>query len=237
MSGFDFGLDRLVIGLFTGLTYGLLAVGLVLVFRSSRFVNFAHGSVGAFGASMLALFVADWGVPYWVAFVIAILIAGLLSGAIEVVVVRRLEGRPSLVGMIATLGLSQLILVMSLLINSDGVSGFTFPRADPPADLRDPVAADRHAVRRDAGARPDPARRARLVPAPPPHGHGDPGRGRRPRQRSPRGHPGSLDGHARLGDRRWHRGLLRDPGDARRRPAPGWRASAPTCCSRASPVP
>ena len=32
MSGFDFGVDRLVIGLFTGLTYGLLAVGLVLGF-------------------------------------------------------------------------------------------------------------------------------------------------------------------------------------------------------------
>lgn len=127
MGGFDFGIDRLVIGLFTGLTYGLLAVGLVLVYRSSRFVNFAHGSVGAFGASMLALFVVDWGLPYWVAFVVALVVAAALSGAIEVVVVRRLEGRPSLVGMIATLGLSQLILVMSLLINSDGVSGFTYP--------------------------------------------------------------------------------------------------------------
>ena len=128
MMGFDFGLDRLVIGLFTGLTYGMLAVGLVLVYRSSRFVNFAHGSVGAFGASMLALFVADWGAPFWVAFVFAIIVGALLSGLIEVLVVRRLEGRPSLVGMIATLGLSQLILVMSLLINSDGVSGFTYPK-------------------------------------------------------------------------------------------------------------
>lgn len=127
MSGFDFGIDRLVIGLFTGLTYGLLAVGLVLVYRSSRFVNFAHGSVGAFGASILALFVADWGLPYWGAFLVAVLVAAALSGAIEVVVVRRLEGRPSLVGMIATLGLSQLVLVMSLVINSDGVSGFTYP--------------------------------------------------------------------------------------------------------------
>ncbi|MBB3043633.1 branched-chain amino acid ABC transporter permease/ATP-binding protein [Nocardioides soli] len=128
MTGFDFGIDRLVIGLFTGLTYGLLAVGLVLVYRSSRFVNFAHGSIGAFGASVLALFVADWGLPYWASFVVAILIAALLSGLVEVVVVRRLEGRPSLVGMIATLGLSQLILVMSLVINSDGVSGFTYPK-------------------------------------------------------------------------------------------------------------
>ncbi len=81
LSDFDFGLDRLVIGLFTGLTYGLLAVGLVLVYRSSRFVNFAHGSVGAFGASVLALFVADWGMPYWVAFVVAIVVAAALSGA------------------------------------------------------------------------------------------------------------------------------------------------------------
>ena len=128
MGGFDFGVDRLVIGLFTGLTYGLLAVGLVLVYRSSRFVNFAHGAVGAFGASVLALFVVDWGLPYWFAFLVAIVVGGLLSGLIEVVVVRRLEGRPSLVGMIATLGLSQLILVMSLLINSDGVSGFTYPK-------------------------------------------------------------------------------------------------------------
>ena len=63
MVGFDFGIDRLVIGLFTGLTYGMLAVGLVLVYRSSRFVNFAHGSVGAFGAAMLALFAGDWGRP------------------------------------------------------------------------------------------------------------------------------------------------------------------------------
>src|SRR6187397_2532340 len=102
MSGFDFGLDRLVIGVFTGLTYGLLAVGLVLVYRSSRFVNFAHGSIGAFGASMLGLLVA----------------AGL-GGAIEAGVVRRLAGRPSLIGMIATLGLSQFILLTALLINSD----------------------------------------------------------------------------------------------------------------------
>ncbi|WP_244932140.1 branched-chain amino acid ABC transporter permease/ATP-binding protein [Nocardioides sp. W7] len=128
MSGFDFGVDRLVIGLFTGLTYGLLAVGLVLVYRSSRFVNFAHGSIGAFGASVLALMVTDWGLPYWASFVVAIVVGGLLSGFVEILVVRRLEGRPALVGMIATLGLSQLIVVMSLIINSDGVSGFTYPK-------------------------------------------------------------------------------------------------------------
>ena len=51
-----------------------------------------------------------------------------MRGAIEAGVVRRLAGRPSLIGMIATLGLSQFILLSALLINSDGVSGFTFPQ-------------------------------------------------------------------------------------------------------------
>ncbi|WP_262849073.1 branched-chain amino acid ABC transporter permease/ATP-binding protein [Mumia quercus] len=128
--GFQIGIDRLLIGVFTGLTYGLLAVGLVLVYRSSKFVNFAYGSIGAFGASMLGLLVIDWGAPYLLAFPIAIAAAAALAGAIEVVVVRRLAGRPSLIGMIATLGLSQFILILALMINSDGVSGFSFP--EPP---------------------------------------------------------------------------------------------------------
>ena len=128
LTDFDFGLDRIVLGLFSGLTYGLLAIGLVLVYRSSRFVNFAHGAVGAFGASVLALFVVNWGTPYWLSFLLAIGIAGLLSAGIEVLVVRRLTGRPALIGMIATLGLSQFILIMALVINTDGISGFTFPK-------------------------------------------------------------------------------------------------------------
>ncbi|WP_185995287.1 branched-chain amino acid ABC transporter permease/ATP-binding protein [Nocardioides campestrisoli] len=128
LAGFDFGVDRLVLGLFAGLTYGLLAIGLVLVYRSSRFVNFAHGSIGVFGASVLGLLAADWGVPYWLSFVLAMAVAAGLAAGIEWLVVRRLTGRPTMIGMIATLGLSQFILIFALIINADGVSGFTFPR-------------------------------------------------------------------------------------------------------------
>ena len=127
VAGFDVGVDRLVIGVFTGLTYGLLATGLVLVYRSSKFINFAHGSIGAFGASVLGMLVVDLGAPYWLAFPVSIAVAGALAAGVEIGVVRRLTDRPALIGMIATLGLSQFILVMALLINSDGVSGFTFP--------------------------------------------------------------------------------------------------------------
>ncbi|WP_436529392.1 ABC transporter permease subunit [Actinoplanes sp. HUAS TT8] len=126
LGGFDLGFDRLAVGLFTGLTYGLLAVGLVLVYRSSRFVNFAHGAIGVFGAAVLAR-LTD-GVNFWIAFPIAIAVAGALAAGTEMTVVRRLSGRPRVIGMIATLGLSQFILVLALLVDRDSFSGSTYPR-------------------------------------------------------------------------------------------------------------
>lgn len=123
-------IDATVLGLFAGLTYGLLAVGLVLVHRSSRFLNFAHGSVGVFGAAVLGRLVTGAHVPYWIAFPLAMVVAGGVSAGIEAAVVRRLRGRPAVTGMIATLGLSQFILITALLLNTQGLNGLTFP--EPP---------------------------------------------------------------------------------------------------------
>ncbi|MEV6299999.1 ATP-binding cassette domain-containing protein [Actinoplanes sp. NPDC051861] len=116
----------IAVGLFTGLTYGLLAIGLVLVYRSSRFVNFAHGAIGVFGAAVLARLTT--GLSYWLAFPIAVAVAGGLAALTEVVVVRRLYRRPRVIGMIATLGLSQFILVLALLVSRDSFSGATYPK-------------------------------------------------------------------------------------------------------------
>ncbi|GIF26125.1 ABC-type branched-subunit amino acid transport system ATPase component/ABC-type branched-subunit amino acid transport system permease subunit [Actinoplanes tereljensis] len=126
MMGYEFGLDRIAVGLFTGLTYGLLAIGLVLVYRSSRFVNFAHAAIGVFGAAVLARF--DGALSYWVAFPVAIAIAGGLGALTEATVVRRLYQRPRVIGMIATLGLAQFILVLALLVDRSSFSGTAFPK-------------------------------------------------------------------------------------------------------------
>src|SRR5439155_20359452 len=50
----------IVLGAITGMVYGILAVGLVLVYRSSRIINFAHGQIGAFGAALLGVAVVKW---------------------------------------------------------------------------------------------------------------------------------------------------------------------------------
>ncbi len=112
----DLSPEILVIGAFTGLGYGVLAVGLVLVHRFSRTINFAHGQLGSLGAAVLAKLVLDGGVPF-VAALVAVVAGGVaLGAATEVLVVRRLAGRPPQILLVATLGVAQVLLVAQLLV-------------------------------------------------------------------------------------------------------------------------
>ena len=79
LPGLDLPTGILVVGLCSGLAYGLLGVGLVLVFRSSGFINFAHSQVGAFGAAIMAIAVIDGHVPYWVALPVGMLTSAAVS--------------------------------------------------------------------------------------------------------------------------------------------------------------
>ena len=101
-------------GLILGLEYGLLALGLVLVYRTSRVLNFAQGQMGVVGAVLLAKLVEDYGVTYWLALVAA-LVVGALSGAVTELVLRRLYDRPRLIVMVATIGIEQVLFVLTLL--------------------------------------------------------------------------------------------------------------------------
>ncbi|MEX2393073.1 MAG: hypothetical protein WD826_01205, partial [Actinomycetota bacterium] len=65
-----------VLGIITGLGYGLLSTGMVIVYRSNRIINFAHGEIGALGAALFALAVVRFGLPYYVVLPLA-----LASGA------------------------------------------------------------------------------------------------------------------------------------------------------------
>jgi branched-subunit amino acid ABC-type transport system permease component len=124
------------LGAITGLTYGLLAVGLVLVYRSSRFINFAHGEIGVFAAASFALVVDRFGVPYWVAFPLAVIVGAGVGAGTETVLVSRLAKAPRLLSMIATLVLAQFLLVFALVVNGTGLSGTVFPKpAGVPGDV------------------------------------------------------------------------------------------------------
>src|SRR5919107_4159812 len=101
-------MDRFVFltfdGLSRGAVYAAFALALVLIWRSTRIVNFAQGAMAMF-TTYLALTVIEGGQSYWVGLVVA-LVAGLVLGAVvERLVIRPVEGGPELNAVIVTLGL------------------------------------------------------------------------------------------------------------------------------------
>src|SRR5436305_14622089 len=97
--------QALVIGIVAGSGYGLIALGLVLVYKSSGIFNFAQGEFGT--VAVYALWGAhSVGVPYGLA-MLAGLAAALASGlATERFVVRPLFAAPRVTLLVATAGVS-----------------------------------------------------------------------------------------------------------------------------------
>jgi len=128
LGDFDITTGGVALGLFTGSTYALLAAGLVLVYRSSGVINFAHSSIGLLGAAFMSLAIQQYGIPYWLAFAVGVLVSAGAGAATEVVVVKPLSSSPKVIPMVAMLGLSTFFVVLSLALNPDGLSGEAFPQ-------------------------------------------------------------------------------------------------------------
>lgn len=99
----------LFLGIILGLLNGLVAAGLVLVYRSSRIINFSQAAMGALGGTFTFLLVSlnDW--PYFVAFAGGIVVSGLVGLAIELLVIRRFFLAPRLAVTVLTIAIAGLL--------------------------------------------------------------------------------------------------------------------------------
>ena len=238
ISGFDISGPLLLLGSIFGIGYALLGIGLVLAYRSSGFINFAHGSIGLVAASMMSVVVNDYGVPYWLGFVGALIVAALLAAGIEAFVVRKLAAAPRVLSMVATLGAAQALLLLALSFSKGGLGGGSFPQ--PPGLPR--IRPHRLRFAFIDGAAVPVASRGRgavSVPATQPIRPGNPrGRGQ-PRFCDPGWSRPPAHGDAFVGARRSYRRVRRHPHhrksvDGHRRCA-GSRLHHPrprSCCAR-----
>jgi ABC-type branched-subunit amino acid transport system ATPase component/ABC-type branched-subunit amino acid transport system permease subunit len=94
----------------------LLALGLALVYRANRILNFAQGDLGAAPASLAVLLVVSSGTSWLVAFSTGIAAALALGAAVEFLVVRRFFRSPRLILTVATIGLAQVLAGLGLLL-------------------------------------------------------------------------------------------------------------------------
>ncbi|ADU49687.1 branched-chain amino acid ABC transporter permease [Intrasporangium calvum] len=113
-------------GLTLGMVYAAFALALVMIWRSTRIVNFAQAPM-AMITTYVALTLIDAGQPFWLAFAAA-LASGLVLGAVvERVVIRPVEGGSEVNAVILTLGLFIVIHALAAVIFGARFRSFPAP--------------------------------------------------------------------------------------------------------------
>ena len=95
--------QQVVDGLATGGIYASLALAIVLIYRSTRVVNFAQGELATF-STFVAWQLMEWGLPYWGAFFLTLGLSFVGGVAIERTVIRPIERASVLTIVMVTLG-------------------------------------------------------------------------------------------------------------------------------------
>jgi branched-chain amino acid transport system permease protein len=96
-------------GILSGLAYGLLGLGLVLIFRASEAFNFAVGEFLVIGGFLFYILYFGWHLPFLIALPIGLGAAAVFGAIVERVTIKPLMGRPALAMTIVTLGLSNIL--------------------------------------------------------------------------------------------------------------------------------
>ena len=113
---FAYLLELGVNGALAGLMYSLVAMGIVLIYKSSSVPNLAQGALTMVGAYVVLLFANGVGLPMWVAIPLAMITMMGVGLAIERLALRRLAGRPIVMILMMTLGLDIFLRAVTMAI-------------------------------------------------------------------------------------------------------------------------
>ena len=106
-NGLPFGI--VLYGLILGGLSSLTAMGLVIVYRSARIINFAQAEIGGLAASVAVVMVIGWHLPYFLAVPVGMIFAFGTGALVDLTVVRTLFRAPRLILTVATIGLAQVL--------------------------------------------------------------------------------------------------------------------------------
>lgn len=139
-------LPQLVVsGLAVGSLYAIMAIGFVLIFKTTDVVNFAHGDMAMFSAFTALIALQGWGFPFWAALLIGVAV-GFALGMLANLLLRPAVSRGASVFslMIATLGIS--LMLNSVAGNLFGYQTVRFPYAvtGPPLVWFEAIRITRH---------------------------------------------------------------------------------------------
>lgn len=109
MGGFEILAQVTVNGIAVGAIYALVALGIVLIYKATEVLNFAHGDLLVLSAFTAWALIAVAGLPFWLALVITAAAVAALAYALDAVVIRRIAGQPQFAGVMLTIALAFMI--------------------------------------------------------------------------------------------------------------------------------
>jgi branched-chain amino acid transport system permease protein len=127
-------IQQFATGLSTGSLYAIFALALVLIYRSTRVVNFSQGQMAMF-TTFIAWSLMNWGLDFWLTFLLTLLIGGIVGAVVEIALMRPVENAPPLNSIILTLGLLTLFGGVALRIWAGDPKPFPSPAAFEGAPL------------------------------------------------------------------------------------------------------
>jgi len=132
-------LNTLGSGIALGAIYALLALGFVIIFKSTQVVNFAHGAVAALGAYFVAYFVTTANIPgrwmgdisltlqWTLSALVAVLLTAFIGIIIERITIRPMIGEPLFAVAMITLGLDLIIRTITNDLLDNTIKGLGDP--------------------------------------------------------------------------------------------------------------
>ncbi|HEY7041777.1 MAG TPA: branched-chain amino acid ABC transporter permease [Methylomirabilota bacterium] len=122
-------------GILIGLMYALIALGFVLVYKATDAINFAQGEFVMIAGFVVAVAVAAYGAPLWVAILVGLLAMIAFGFGLERVMLRRLIGRPVIAVVMATIGLAAILRGFGPLVWGAGTKSLPLPISEEPIVL------------------------------------------------------------------------------------------------------
>lgn len=117
-------------GIAVGAIYALVALGLVLIYKATEVLNFAHGDLLVVSAFAAWGFISVWGWPFWGALLATVTLMAALAFLIDMLLIRRIAGQPQFSGVMLTIAIAFMLRGLVSMIFGPESRSFATPWSD-----------------------------------------------------------------------------------------------------------
>src|ERR1700761_889408 len=120
-------LQQVISGAAVGIVYALVALGFVMVHKSTQVFNFAQGELMMLGAFCAYTFIILFGLPFWLGAILAIASVALFGAVLDRLLLRRMVGSKPFTIFMLTVGIGFCVRSIVMLVPMWGTDTYSLP--------------------------------------------------------------------------------------------------------------